>query len=95
MSALLRWIEEPGRVGVPGTLGSIDDLYYRRVWQWSGAWNIVSEGYVRTFGINCTLDGPTFCSIGPPYIYERWHRFVFSTFGTGGSWEYAGERQNW
>jgi hypothetical protein len=91
--------EAPGDLGaVPdtGTLGAIDDLYYRRVWQWFGtAWQVVLEGPVRAFGPNCTFEGPTFCSIGPPWIAERWWRYSPSTIGTGGTWDYAGDRQNW
>ena len=93
--SVIRWVEESGRVGVPGTLGAVDDLYYRRVWQWSGVWNVVVEGYVRNYGITCTLEGPTFCSIAPPYLAERWWRYAPHTFGTGGTWDYAGERNNW
>lgn len=78
-----------------GTLGALDDLYYRRVWQWSSKWDVVAEGYVRGYGPNCTFEGPTFCSIGPPWVYEVWHKYTPHTFGTGGDWDFAGERKNW
>ncbi len=75
----------------------MDQLYYRRVQQWMGTmWQIVVEGYVRSFiGPNCTFDGPTFCSIAPPYIYEVWWRWTPSTIGTGGTWDLVAERKNW
>lgn len=89
-----------GALGAPatGALGVLDDLYYRRVWQTPGAptpWVIVAEGYVRGYGPNCTFEGPTFCSLSPPYVYEFWWRYVPHTFGTGGDWDFAGERKNW
>ncbi len=78
-----------------GTLGATDDLYYRRVWQYDHGWSVVVQGYVRSFGPNCTFEGPTFCSMGPPYIYEVWWKWSPSTIGTGGEWIFAAERQNW
>ncbi|HYV99597.1 MAG TPA: hypothetical protein VE967_19215 [Gemmatimonadaceae bacterium] len=71
-------------------------LFYRLVEQWiDGKWVHVVEGYVRTFAPNCTFEGPTFCSIAPPYLYERWWRWSPNTWGTGGSWVPAAEEKNW
>jgi hypothetical protein len=79
-----------------------DILYYRRVWQFSGAWKIVAEGYVRApdqwasvLGLTCSFNGPTYCQPPLPYIFERWWRYTFGTYGTGGSWSFAGEMRNW
>jgi hypothetical protein len=73
------------------------DLHYRRVWQHiGGAWQIVAEGTVRAFGMNCTLEGPSYCSIGPPYIFERWWRWSPGTYGSQSSkWLFVGEQGNW
>ena len=75
----------------------MDQLYYRRVQQWvNQAWRVVVEGYVRSFvGPNCQFEGPTFCSIAPPYIYEQWWRWSPSTIGTGGEWVFAAAEKNW
>lgn len=74
----------------------MQDLYYRMVWQWmSGSWKVVAEGHVRAFGMNCSLEGPTYCSFPPPHLYEKWWRWTPSTWGSGGTWSYAGERGNW
>lgn len=74
----------------------MDQLYYRRVKQWNGAWQVVVEGYVRSYvGPNCTFEGPTYCSIAPPYIFEQWWRWSWSTIGTGGSWDLVLEQRNW
>lgn len=80
----------------------MSELHYRHVWQWTGAaWDHVREGYVRLDlpGVFCNFPGafepPTFCSIGPPYVFERWFRWAPVTFGTGGTWEWAAERHNW
>lgn len=90
-----------GALGAPesGTLGAIDDLYYRRVWQWSGSsWDVVLEGPVRTIvAFQCQFEGPTWCKPPTPYIAERWWKYAPGTIGSGSSadWQYAGDRQNW
>lgn len=74
----------------------MQDLYFRRVWQWiSGSWKVVAEGPVRAFGMNCSLEGPTYCSFAPPFLFERWWKYSPSTIGTGGTWDFAGEKGNW
>lgn len=74
----------------------MQDLYYRRVWQYvSGTWQVIAEGHVRAFGMNCTFEGPTYCSIAPPHLFERWWKYTPATWGTGGSWSWAGEEGNW
>lgn len=73
------------------------DLYYRRVRQWvNGAWQVVVEGYVRGFGPNCTFEGPTYCSIAPPYLDEVWWKWSAGTYGTASSsWIFASEQKNY
>jgi len=72
------------------------DLFYRMVQQWNGShWEIVVQGYVRAYQPSCTFEGPTYCSIAPPYLWERWWRWSPNTWGTGGSWVIAAEEKNW
>ena len=90
VSAVFRW-HASAALGQPAS-----DLYYRRVWEYRGAWQVVAEGPVRTLSpLNCTIEGPTWCSIAPPYLFERWWHYVPHTIGTGGTWDHAGDRQNW
>jgi hypothetical protein len=71
-------------------------LYYRRVWQWiNGAWKVAFEGHVRAFGMTCSFEGPTYCSVNPPYIVERWWRHGRDLGHGGSSVLNAGERGNW
>ena len=75
----------------------MNDLYYRRVWQYDGSWRVAAEGWVKdpVTVPACQFEPPTFCSIAPPYVYERWWKWLPSTFGTSGDWEFSAERQNW
>jgi hypothetical protein len=74
----------------------MQDLYYRRVWQHiNGLWQVVAEGHVRGYGMNCSFEGPTYCSIAPPQLYERWWQYLPATWGTGGTWSIVGEQGNW
>lgn len=91
---------EVGAVG--GTLGEVvNDLYYRRVWQWdqaARAWSVTLEGPVRALTpFQCEFEGPSWCRMGPPWVYERWWRYVLSTIGPGSSsdWQEIGDRKNW
>jgi hypothetical protein len=71
-------------------------LYYRLVQQWvTGAWQTVAEGYVSAYMPGCQFEGPSFCSIAPPYLEERWWRWEYSTFGTGGGWVLEATEKNW
>lgn len=71
--------------------------FYRRVWRWgSGVWKVVDEGIVNSWDVTCFIDKPSFCSMSPPYIFERW--WVWETYTWGnqpGYWRWVSDEQNW
>ena len=71
--------------------------FYRRVWQWkNNAWSVVDDGPILSWDVTCIADKPSFCSIGPPYIFERWWVWEINTWGSSpGYWRWVSDEQNW
>lgn len=74
--------------------------FWRRVFVWdldAQRYDVVFDNEVSAFdAFQCAVEGPTWCSLPQPYIYEQWWSFTSSTYGTDpGRWNYLGGRINW
>lgn len=51
--------------------------FWRRVWVWDGSsWRVAKDEAIRTWGVSCVIDGPSFCEAPPPFVFERWYRTI-------------------